>query len=457
MAEDNGTFERFGKSYQERVVVALLQDSAFAEQMSDVLDPRYFTVDHLGEVTKRVFDHLKRFKAVPTASVIEMQVRQDDGVDGTVTDRASEFLARVPSFTIDKDLSWVQENSLDFCRKQAVVRAMEQMLDQVERCDYGSMHKSLNEALEKGAPRDTGHEYSDGFDVRTKKSVRSPLSTGWPVIDRELGGGWERGTLATFIAPTGAGKSMFLVNVSAAAVAAGLKVVYFTLEMADFKIGLRHDSYYAGVEINDVPKHPQRVRDAISGLKGRLIIKEFPTKRAGVQTLRAHLQRLKTSKDFTPDIVVLDYADLLRGSGKFGEKRHELEGVYEELRGMAQEFNVALITADQTNRAGLNEEVVTVASIGESYAKATVCDLIMTISRRAEDKQSNMGRLFIAKSRLGRDGTVFNFLMNPATVKVRVLDQSDDLLEALQSHGGDFKRRLGERIKRMAGEAPADQ
>src|SRR5258708_1863090 len=183
--------------------------------------------------------------------------------------------------------------------------------------------------------------------------------------------------------------------------------------------------------------------------RGRLFIKEIPTKTATVQTIRSYIQRLIATKNFTPDVVIVDYADLLRGTRGYGEKRFELEGVYEELRALAQELNAVLITADQTNRSGMEMELVTIAQIGEAYLKATVCDLILTISRRMEDKQTNCGRLFVAKSRLGPDGMVFPFLLNTSTVKVRILDQGEDPIALFMQNNQNMHKTLVDRYTKL--------
>jgi replicative DNA helicase len=241
-----------------------------------------------------------------------------------------------------------------------------------------------------------------------------------------------------------------LVNAGAAAVAAGFNVLYVTLEMADYKIGLRFDSYFSGVELNHLPEYAEKVREAANKkVKGRLFIKEFPTKAASAQTVRSYLQRLQAIHGFMPDVVCLDYADLLRGGRGYSDKRFELEGNYEELRAMAQEFNMCVLTADQTNRSGLEMEVVTIGQIGESYAKATVCDLIMTVSRTMDDKQANTGRLFVAKSRLGRDGMIFPFIMNPATVKVSMLAENTSIQDILTADKDKVDERLSDNFQKF--------
>lgn len=448
------SFGEQGSEYQVKLVQALLEDHDFADMMIDVLKPEYFTLSHLKAIVEKLFEYKLEYREFPSLEVVMMRIQKDPEHedDSSLMTMLSQFIDRIRTVPLNGDGAWIKESSLEFCKRGCLIEAVGKMLDKIEGKKYEDLAGVLREALNRGAPRDHGHEYSEGFDLRSVASVRKPVSTGWPVVDKYLNGGWERKTLSTFIAPTGAGKSMFLVNAACAAVEQGLNVFYATLEMADFKIGLRADSYYSGVSINDVPLNKDKVQSAIaSKAKGRLIIKEWPTKRASVETLRGHLQRLKQAKDFVPDMVIVDYADLLRSSRSYGEKRHELEGVYEELRGVAQEFNCIVITADQTNRGGLDLELVTLSAIAESYAKATVCDLIITVSRTPEDKVNGTGRIFIAKSRLGEDGKVLPILFQPSTVKVTVLDQQTDPLLARMQMGGQEAtiEALGKKAREM--------
>lgn len=446
------TFAHMGKTYQEKVVQALLQDYVFAEQMADVIDPKFFELKYLQEVVRKFYDHKKKYKTYPSIELIEIMVTKDEYSDELVSKQTCEYLLRTKDNPLNGDVGFIEASSLDFCKRQMLRGALMVAIERMEESDYDSIQTVIKDALTKGCSRDLGHDYLENFSSRGERSIRKPISTGWPILDKEFNGGWERGTLSTFIAPTGAGKSMFLVNCGAGALMNGNNVLYITCEMADYKIGLRFDSYYSGVEINNVPQQKEYVEnEARSKAKGRLFIKEFPTKSATVQTIRSYLQRLAATKDFKPDIVIVDYADLLRATRGFGDKRHELEAVYEELRCLAQELNCVIITADQTNRSGLDMEVVTIGQIGESYAKATVCDVIITVSRRMEDKQSNSGRIFIAKSRLGRDGIVYPFLLNSATVKVTILNQGEDPIALFMENGKNLQQMVGERFNKLIG------
>lgn len=442
------TFAKMGRTYQEKVTQAILTDSLFAEQMTDVLEPEFFELNYLQAVTKIFFDYKRQYKLFPSPELVGIMAEQDEGSDELVKQQARTFLQGMLDHPLNGDTAYIQSSSLDFCKRATLKRALIRIIDCIEESNYDSVQGIIKEALAKGSSRDLGHEYMENFPARAQKNLRQPIPTGWPILDKCFNGGWERGTLSTFIAPTGAGKSMFLVNCGAAAVAQGLNVLYVTCEMADYKIGIRFDSYFSGIEINSVPDQTQNVETHVRAqATGRLFIKEFPTKTATVQTIRSHIQRLIATKDFTPDMVIIDYADLLRGARGYGDKRFELEGIYEEMRALAQEFRVVLVTADQTNRSGLDMEIVTIGQIGESYAKATVCDVIMTVSRRADDKTTNSGRLFVAKSRLGQDGMVYPFLLNTATVKVTLLEAGVDPVQVFMDNNKNLRQRAADRFR----------
>ncbi len=432
------SFEEMGRGYQEKVAHALFEDAIYSEMMVDVLEPDYFTYTHLKRLAEVYFDYRNRYKNFPSIDVAMLQLQQDED-DVAMLAMASDFVSRMKSTPLNGDKGWIQDSSLEFCKRQKLIAAVGKCLEQIEGKKYDSIAGTIREALDRGSPKDHGHEYSEEVDARAVKSVREPISTGWPVLDKYLGGGYERKTITTFIAPTGAGKSMFLVNAACALVEQGLNVLYVTLEMADYKIGLRADSWFSGVAIDDVSKKQAEVKSAITTrAKGRLIIKEWPTKRASVETIRSHIQRLTQTKNFKPDVVIVDYPDLLKSVKNYGEKRHELEGNYEELRGLATEINAVMIVADQTNRGGLDLELVTISAIAEAYSKATVCDLIITISRTPEDRAGGTGRIYIAKSRLGPDGIVLPFMLNTkANVRVTVLDTNEDPISMMMKTSGE--------------------
>ena len=153
------------------------------------------------------------------------------------------------------------------------------------------------------------------------------------------------------------------------------------------------------------------------------MVKEYPTKSASTNTIKTHLETLRR-RNIEVDMVIVDYGDLLRPVSALREKRNELESIYEELRAIAQVNECPVWTASQTNRSGLNAEVITMESISEAFNKCFVADFIFTISRTIEDKANNEGRIFIAKNRNGADGLVYPLFMDTSNVKIDVLTQA---------------------------------
>jgi replicative DNA helicase len=224
---------------------------------------------------------------------------------------------------------------------------------------------------------------------------------------------------------------MVLVHLAAQALREGKTVVYYTLELKDTVVGGRFDSCLTGVPLNEMRERKEEILSKIDDIEGSLIIKEYPTKSASVQTIRNHIEKLK-KRGVEPDMVLIDYADLLRPPRVSGEKRHELEEIYESLRAIAQIYEIPVWTASQTNRGGLNAEVITMESISEAFNKCFVADFIFSLSRTVQDKQSNKGRIFIAKNRNGPDGFIFQCFVDWSDVTIKILDR-DDSVDSIQS------------------------
>tara|TARA_R110000823_G_scaffold221117_3_gene349636 strand:+ start:15 stop:1274 length:1260 start_codon:yes stop_codon:yes gene_type:complete len=313
--------------------------------------------------------------------------------------------------------------SIDFCRKQALKKAMMKSVKLIQNSSFDEIEKEIKAALTLGTDNNFGHDYITDAAVRFEVQSRKPVTTGWSELDEITCGGFGVRELAVVIAPTGAGKSMVLVHQGATALELGKTVVHYTLELADTIVGQRYDSCITGVGLKDLIHSKDIVMEKIKDVAGRLIIKEYPTKSASTKTIETHIEKLM-KRGINPDVVIVDYADLLRPRSAKSEKRHELENIYEELRAIAQKYECTLLTASQTNRSGLNAEVITMESISEAFNKCFVADFIYSLSRTPQDKQSNKGRIFIAKNRNGPDGLVYNAFVDWSNVKIKVLEES---------------------------------
>ncbi len=423
------TFSKFGKSFQEKLVKLVLFDRHFANQMEEVLDTSYLELKYLKVFVDLLFRHKEDYPH-PTyeAMVSVIRTQTEDYSDGVIK-QVIDFLARIKSNAIsDEDSEYVKEKSLDFCKKQKLKEAILKSVGLLQSQSFEQIQKVINDAMNLGADNDHGHDYHKDILDRFELQMRNPVSTHWDEIDMITKGGLGKRELGVVVAPTGAGKSMALAHLGAMAVVKGKTVVHYTLELADTVVGQRYDSCITGIDLKNLMSMKEAIIGIIDHIPGQLIIKEYPTKSASTRTISMHLEKLK-QKGVTPDMIIVDYADLLKptASGfKTQELRHSLGNIYEELRAIGQVWDIPVWTASQTNRSGLNADVITMESISEAFSKCFVADFICSISRTVEDKTENKGRMFVAKNRNGVDGIVYPMEINTAKVHLRVLPPDED-------------------------------
>ena len=178
--------------------------------------------------------------------------------------------------------------------------------------------------------------------------------------------------------------------------------------------------------------HKEEVKKKIEKLPGRLLIKYFPTKAATVQTLGAHLKQIELSGT-KPDIVLVDYADILMPTGNFRERRHAIGNIYEDLRGLAGELELPIWTASQANRSALEEDVIGADKVAEDYSKVMTADFVMSMSRKVEDKIANTGRFHVIKNRFGVDGMTYPSTINTNIGQVQIFEGSSQFGKDAQS------------------------
>jgi len=419
------TFQRFGKTFQENLCHLMLQDRTFCDQICEVLDVEYLQYEHLKVFANMLIEYRAKYRQHPSYEIMATNITSGLGsYTDALQKQIRQFYAKViNSHEIDGS-DFIKEHAIDFCRKQVLKKAMIQSVKLLKSSSFEEIATVIEDAMKLGTNVDFGHDYHMDIDDRFRLKSRNPVSTGWKRVDEVCQGGLGKSELGVAIAPTGAGKSMLMVHLGATALKEGKTVVYYTLELADTVVGQRFDSCITGIKLNDLLRNKFNIVEQVKDIKGHLIIKEYPTKSASTQTIKSHIERLK-KRGINPDMIIVDYADLLRPVKSYGEKRHDLESIYEELRSIAQTYECPVWTCSQTNRGGLNAEVITMESISEAFNKCFVADFIFSLSRTAQDKQANTGRFFIAKNRNGPDGLVFPIFMDTSNVSIKALERTE--------------------------------
>lgn len=450
------SFSKFGKGFQENLCHIILDDRPFADQMFEVLEDNFLELAYLRVFVKKIRQYKDKYGVHPSKDAMKMIVRsginnEQDSVQKLIRD----YYARVLSGELQVgEVDFIKDTALDFCKKQKLQEAMMKSIPLLESSSFEEIAKNINEAIKLGMSNDVGYDYMKDFEARFLEKSRDPVSTGWTALDGITKGGLGKGELGVVIAPTGAGKSMVLVHLGAQALKNGKNVVHYTLELGDTVVGTRYDSCITGYHLTGIRAFKEQIYDDLSTLEGKLIIKEYPTRSATIGTVKGHIEKLKM-QGFEPDMIIVDYADLIRPTGSAREeKRHQLETIYEELRGISQAAACPVWTASQTNRSALNAEVITMESISEAYNKCFVADFIISVSRTTADKETNGGRIFVAKNRNGPDGMIYPIFMNTANVEIKVLPKvltAEEMDDVTKNAAKKQKELIREKYQKMKG------
>ena len=413
------TLTQFGTSFQSKIVASLMSDVKFIQTISDILEPDMFDSDSNKWLVKTIRDYFYEYKKQPTLEVVKYKVDEidNDVLKSGVVDKLRDVWKNIEA----TDLEFVQSETLDFCKNQTLKSAILQSVDLLENKNYDGIKSIIDEAMKAGSERDLGHDYIPSLELRLEESARITVKTPWDVINDITDGGLGPGELGVVVAPAGIGKSWVLSAMGAYAISQGLNVVHYTLELNEAYVGLRYDSIFTGVESQNLKYHKEEVMEKLYDLKGSLTIKYYPTKACTVNTLSAHLKKV-TTFGTKVDMVLVDYADIMKDVGKAQEMRHALGNIYEDLRGMAGEMQIPIWTASQANRSALDEDVIEASKVAESYTKVMTADFVISLSRKIEDKIGNTGRFHIIKNRFGPDGLTYPAKINTNIGKIEIFE-----------------------------------
>lgn len=423
--ENLDTLQKFGSSFQTKSLAVLLKDIRFLEQIYDIIVPHYFESDANKWIAEKILWYYENFKNLPTLDVFKQEIDKIPAGQTNDTLKVSIIaqLKNVHTQVSAADLDYIKAEFLTFCQNQAVKNAVLKSADLLKVGKYPEIKVIVDRALRAGQERNIGHNWQEDFEVRVSKVARVTIPTPWPVINHLIDGGLGPGELGCVIAPSGIGKSWFLRAIGAEALRRGLRVVDYTFELSENYVGLRYDTIITGIEPSKIKDNVAHVRSEIDKINGELFIKYYPTRAASVIHLMAHINRM-TQMGYKPDMVVVDYADLMRSTEKSNARHEELGFIYEELRGMVGELQIPCWTASQSQRSALQDEVVEADKIAGAYSKIFVSDVVLSVSRKLSDKISDTARVHMIKNRFGADGMTFPSVMNLSHGQIEIYDES---------------------------------
>lgn len=426
MGNSIDTFE-YNYSVQVKILTAIITDREFTTQIIDTFDSLYFDNKALQWLCKKTLSHFSEFRVMPTLEVFQIEVSKLEN-NGIFKKEVVSTLRDVWTSVGSEDLPFIKKDIIRFCTNQEYKKFLTKGIDLLEVKDYDSIETEFKEISKRlTVDVNMGLDYLKDIDYRyTEEASDEKIETPWQVINDATTGGLSKKKLGIIMAPTGIGKSWFLAALGAHALKMGKTVLHYTLELDDVYVGQRYDSILTGIPYNNLKYNIDKIKKTIDQYKGKLFIKEFPPGTLSLQGLESHIDRF-IMNGIVPDLIVLDYVELLKIPFNSNISEVKVLGeLYKDLRGMAGTKNVAIWSADQTNRDGSDEDVIGTNKISNSYAKMFAVDFLLTLSRKEKDKQNNTARTHIAKSRLGPDGLTFPTKMDTTIGYIELFPPKSD-------------------------------
>lgn len=394
----------FGLIKQKLLIEYMLADESVFSRCRNILKPTYFDPE-LKDVVDAILKHSDEYNALPTVSQISAEV--------------NTLLDIVPGVR-DQDQSWALNNIERFCQQGAIIEAVQASPDHIEAGNYGTVESMIREAVLVGLQKDLGTNYFKNPRERLERiKQKNLIPTGWRDIDRKLYGGLNRGEITIFTAGSGVGKSLFLQNACLNWIGGvtyswqdgkeeqkydPMNVIYITLELSEDLTSKRLDSMVTGIDAREIFKRIDEVETAVAikGKKsGSFLLKYMPSGSTATD-VKAYLKEYETQMGFKPDAVAIDYLDEM-GSVNRQVKIDNMfikdQAVTAELRELAVEMDIILITASQLNRSAVDESEQTQAMIGGGISKIQKADNVLSIYASASMKERGEYQCTFLKTR----------------------------------------------------------
>jgi len=405
------SINQYGHDFQIKVLSSLLTHKEFLVNIHDIISEEYFENQAQKWAIKEVLNYYDKYHTTPSLDILKVELQK---VDNEVLQISIKEQLKLAFVTSDEDLEYVQEEFTNFCKNQQLKKALMSSVDLLKAGDFDGIRFIVDNALKAGQDKNIGHEYVKDIESRYRENSRETIPTPWPRINDLLQGGLGNGDFGLIFGNPGGGKSWSLVALGGHAVRLGYNVLHYTLELGEDYVGKRYDAFFTKIPVNKVDSHRDKVEEIIPQLPGKLIIKEYPTGKATISTIESHIAKA-TSMGSKPDLVFIDYVDLLSSRKKNRERKDEIDDIYTSTKGLARQLNIPIWSVSQVNRAGANDNVIQGDKAAGSYDKIMITDFCMSLSRKKEDKVNNTGRFHLMKNRYGMDGLTFGVEADTST------------------------------------------
>lgn len=424
----------------ERVILSnLIFNEDYTRKVIPFIDPEYFDDYDEKILFGEIKEYIDKYNGLPTREALHIALSERNNISQDQFDKLSKVVDEL-NYDPSTDIDWLVDKSEKFCQDKAIYNAVKKsilILDNQDKTnDKGSIPELLSDALGVSFDSNIGHDFLDNADDRYKfyHAKEDKIAFDLEYFNDITKGGLSRKSLSIALAGTGVGKTLFMTHCAAANLMAGLNVLYITMEMAEERIAERIDANLLDVTLDDLrlltpDVYTSRIGRVKTKTTGKLIVKEYPTASAGSAHFRHLLNELRLKKNFIPDVIYIDYLNICMSSRiKYGANVNSytlIKSIAEELRGLAVEYNVPIMSATQTTRSGFSNSDVGLEDTSESFGLPATADFMFALI--STEELEDLGQLMVKqlKNRWGDLGNPKRFIVGIDRSKMRLFDAED--------------------------------
>lgn len=440
------SLEDYGHKFQIKSLYLLLTNKEFLDNIQEGIEDEYFPNQSHKWILKSLLEYYEKYNTIPSVDYFKTEIKKinNETLKASVKEQLNEIYS-----CPDIDLEYVTEEFPNFIKNQKLKKALLSSVELIADGDYDSIRDEIEKALKVGQDKKVGHNYLKDVYDRYLHNPRNPIPFPWEKFNQITQGGYGKGDLVLIFGNPGGGKSWSTIAMATYAASKGKNVIYYTLELGEDYVGKRLDANIANIPIDQLNSdNIENIKNIINNkIKGNIIIKEYPPKKASLTTIENHIRKLKTLYNFEPDAIFIDYLDLLKNRRVRKDRKEDTDDIFVEAKGLAKILGIPIVSPSQINRMGAKDDILEADKIAGSYDKIMIGDISISLSRKREDKIRGTGRWHIMKNRFGADGLTFNSSIDISTGRIEIEDEID--LE--EDNNKEFKKSLKKEFKLFVG------
>lgn len=434
---------------EDIILQTLLVNDDYFRKVIPFLKTEYFSGEHR-TLLKKIQQHADKYNKAPTKQSLAIALEEDRTVSEGELPALSEWLKL--ELESQTDNQWLLDQTEKYCKDKAIYNAIMEGIQVIDGRDKDrgpdALPDMLSKALQVGFDNNVGHDYIGNAEQRYEfyHRLEEKMPFDLAMFNEITEGGLANKTLNVCLAGTGVGKSLFMCHLAANCISQGKNVLYITLEMSEERIAERIDANLMNLpiqQLKDLSKQmfEDRIEKINNKIQGRLIIKEYPTASAHAGHFKALLNELKLKRNFVSDIIFIDYLNICASSrfraGSSANSYTIIKSIAEELRGLAVEYDVPLVTATQTTRGGYNSSDVELTDTSESFGLPATADLMFAIISTEELEKLGQVMVKQLKNRYSDPTRNKRFMLGIDRARMKLFDVEGDAQEGLQDTGND--------------------